>query len=100
MGRHSNLTKMKSKLLFLVLTGCVFAEIDSAKLDDLFKRSFNFNPDYEDSGAPMMYKRLSPFEAWNDYRKRGFSMSNIPSPADLANHIGHSINEFKDDPFS
>ena len=29
--RHSNLTKMKSKLLFLVLTGCVFAEIDSGE---------------------------------------------------------------------
>ena len=70
-AKHSNLASMKSKLLFFVLTGCVFAEIDSgkrstfkksqpnnciletlsAKLDDLFKRSFNFNPDYEDGGA-------------------------------------------------
>ena len=70
-AKHLNLASMKSKLLFFVLTGCVFAEIDSgkrstfkkshpnnciletlsAKLDDLFKRSFNFNPDYEDGGA-------------------------------------------------
>jgi len=29
--RHSNLAKMKSKLLFFVLTGCVLAEMDSGE---------------------------------------------------------------------
>ena len=30
-NRHSNLARMKSKLLFFVLTGCVLAEIDSGE---------------------------------------------------------------------
>ena len=33
----------------------------------------------------MMYKRMSPFEAWDDYRKRGFSMNNLPSPGNVEN---------------
>ena len=28
----------------------------------------------------MVYKRLSPFEAWYDYRKGGYSMNNRSSP--------------------